>query len=74
MNELLKNLKEQSMTVLNRGDGYYDYVLDEEKFAKLIVQECANLFEDDGTASSMREYLCNNAAKETILKHFGVEK
>lgn len=42
------------------------------KFADLIVQECANLFEDDGTASSMNEYLCNTQAKETILKHFEI--
>lgn len=44
-----------------------------EKFARLVVLECANLFEDDGSMSSMAEHVHNNRCKDTILRHFGVE-
>jgi len=49
-------------------------MFDREKFAELIVRECANLFEDDESASSLNEYIVNNRAKETILEHFGIKE
>lgn len=44
-----------------------------EKFAELIIRECAQLFEDDGVMSSMAEYVHNNRVKDTIFTHFGVK-
>jgi hypothetical protein len=44
-----------------------------ERFARLVVLECANLFEDDGAMSSMAEHVHNNRVRNTILDHFGVE-
>lgn len=44
-----------------------------QKFAELIIRECAQLFEDDGAMSSMSEYVHNNRCKDTILTHFGVQ-
>ena len=60
------------------GESFEDHesglvMFNREKFAELIVRECANLFEDDGSASSLNEWVGNNRAKDTILKHFGIE-
>jgi hypothetical protein len=44
-----------------------------QKFAELIIRECAQLFEDDGMMSSMAEHVHNNRCKDTILSHFGVQ-
>lgn len=44
-----------------------------ERFAEFIILECANLFEDDGSMSSMAEHVHNNRAKDTILAHFGIK-
>jgi len=46
---------------------------DREKFAELIVRECASLFEDDGRVQIGTLALCKDLARETILKHFGIK-
>lgn len=43
------------------------------QFAELIVQECAQLFEDSGSMSSMSEHIHNNRVNHTILEHFGIK-
>ena len=67
MNKLLRILAEQTFyTGQWEGDGVYTGQLDLEKFAQLIVQECADFvaageFGDSGTAKELKE-------------HFGVEQ
>jgi hypothetical protein len=64
MNERIKQLAEQA-TSYNNSDGW---LFDKEKFAQLIVRECARVYWriDDGEIHG--EYV--NALK----KHFGVEE
>ena len=78
MNERIKLLAEQAQKVVGYTDGGYTEIkaLDQEKFAELIVRECAKVCDDldiddwgdksfdDGT------YYCSRAIK----KHFGVEE
>lgn len=79
MNERIRGLANKAgfeysktMAYTSKQDGVDIIAL--EKFAELIVQECAKLFEDDGSASSMSEYVHNGRTKETILKHFGIKE
>ena len=45
-----------------------------EKFAELIVRECARVIDrGDGEMSSMAETIWCNVCRDDILKHFGVE-
>ena len=73
MNERIRELAEQCFYYGNfegdgsasKGDGIFTGQLDLEKFAQLIVQECADFvaageFGDSGTAKELKE-------------HFGVE-
>ena len=65
MNEKIKELAEQAGATVNERSGYTDYGtldLDVEKFAELIVQECAELCD------------INDKEQGNILKkHFGVD-
>ena len=46
-----------------------------EKFAELIVRECARVIDrGDGEMSSMAETIWCNVCRDDILKHFGVEE
>jgi hypothetical protein len=46
-----------------------------EKFAELIVKECARVIDrGDGVMSSMDETIWCNVCRDDILKHFGVEE
>ena len=83
MNEHIKQLAEQAGLVRNgdigmkrwegpRSDSISDQDL--EKFAELIVQECAQVSEDDITDG---DACCTNTADRIarqIKKHFGVEE
>jgi hypothetical protein len=63
MNERIKELAEQAKEYANEQNELYGvgYVITfKEKFAELIVRECASLVVDDDNAFD-------------ILKHFGVE-
>ena len=63
MNERIKKLKQQATTIHYSGLGEIDE-LDAEKFAELIVRECAQFCEDKNSK------LLGNMMKE----HFGVEE
>ena len=65
MNERIKQLAEQATTIEYGADRGFDRVtFDKEKFAELIVRECADIAADQ---SAIRpEY--------RIRKHFGVEE
>ena len=69
MNARLKQLAEQAQKVVGYTDGGYTEIkaLDQEKFAELIVRECA---------SFMNEYAINGDVRNgnDLLKHFGVEE
>ena len=66
MNERIKQLIEQSQKVVGYLDGGYTEIkaLDPEKFALLIVRECA------GIADKAEPY----KASDLIKKHFGVKE
>jgi len=76
MNERIKQLAEQATTRIeptsNSGEGW---IFDKEKFAELIVRECANhcdLLLDHKISSewSRGTHDCSRAIKQ----HFGVEE
>ena len=67
MNERIRELAEQATTIEYGADNGFDRVtFDKEKFAELIVRECANVGEHyaDG----------NYEVYNRILEHFGVEE
>ena len=83
MNERIRELAEQATSTLSmnhegyRGKGYIEQVeyFDKEKFAELIVRECANqcdLLLDHKISSEWARgtHDCSKA----IRKHFGVEE
>ena len=68
MNERIKELAEQATTYVDpsANDGVcWDF--DKEKFAELIVKECAEWVNDNVG-------LIDEKAKSDLLKHFGVEE
>lgn len=60
MNERIQELKKLATIETPAGHGIVKYVFSPEKFAELILKECAELVVDDDNAFD-------------ILKHFGVE-
>jgi hypothetical protein len=64
MNELLKDLEKRSV-FFNEEDSVFEF--DREKFAELIVRECAN------RASWAQDTNEADIGGE-VLKHFGVEE
>jgi len=68
MNERIRQLAEQAQKVAYYTDGGYTPImtLDQEKFAQLIVQKCADIGERyaDG----------NYEVRNQILEHFGIEE
>jgi hypothetical protein len=77
MNEKIKNLVEQCTTVehgviqpRSRGDVYH---FDQEKFAKLIVQECCDWIDGSPTSESGCQLLLTKSFIIANLKgHFGL--
>lgn len=75
MNTLISNILSQAETTL-RGHGAFGEIerhtrLDPQKFAELIIRECAKFLEENSGYDE-----CNNAfhpEPEDLLKHFGVE-
>ena len=61
MNELIRELAEQQGFT---GPNFYISSSELEKFAELIVRECAAIVEEDGSA----------VLPLIILKHFGVDE
>ena len=67
MNEQIRELYDQAIVIEDGGD-YVCGELDPEKFAELIVRECASV----GYESSYSECALNVSNK--ILEHFGVKE
>ena len=71
LNDRIKLLAEQATTYIeptsNSGEGW---IFNKEKFAELIVRECANLFDKDEMELTLTERTIHN----TIKEHFGVEE
>ena len=81
MNERIRQLAEQAGAVFEQTNGLNDCPQDSlvgdeiEKFAELIVRECARVIDrGDGEMSSMAETIWCNVCRDDILKHFGVEE
>ena len=78
MNERIRELAKEAGAIHIHGKpkdwalvGYHDI----EKFAELIVRECARVIDrGDGEMSSMAETIWCNVCRDDILKHFGVEE
>lgn len=76
MNERIRELKEQAWTLVSneerdRGELYEareQWERCDQKFAELIVQECADVCERFGESGD--GYTCSTV----ILEHFGVEE
>jgi hypothetical protein len=71
MNERIKELAEQATVVRKTFYGVEHIEFDKEKFAKLIVEECAGMFADD--LCSMRDYT-GKACRYMIKDHFGIKE
>jgi hypothetical protein len=69
MNEIIKELIDRCTTHYNGGLGTEIEVFDKEKFAQLIVRECAQILDED---SYMIPELGGYA--HDIRKHFGVKE
>jgi len=67
MNEQIRELYDQAIVIEDGGD-YVCGELDPEKFAELIVRECAGV----GYEASYSECALNVSNK--ILEHFGVKE
>jgi len=82
MNQRIKELAKQSGTweyyEINEGVGEDEKHL--EKFALLIVRECANVITDDDLAKDCGTFMMDSYAKgmrysaHLIREHFGVEE
>jgi hypothetical protein len=68
MNERIKELIEESYDLAEYNYAPPQKIFNKEKFAELIVRECATL----GTNFTNRNY--SDDAGERIAKHFGVEE
>ena len=72
MNERIKQLAEQATTIEYGVDNGFDRVsFDQEKFAELIVRECAELTLDYKNEAHYNGWLDHCDA---IKKHFGVKE
>ena len=72
MNEKLKELKNQAFEMTEWEELDYDVIM--ERFGELIVQECAQVSEDDITDG---DACCTNTADRIarqIKNHFGVKE
>ena len=70
MNERIKQLAEQTGSTHKQNLGVYQFYTDElEKFAELIVRECAKVAFDDWCEGTN-----DSSSEQAILKHFGVEE
>ena len=80
MNERIRELAEQATSIVDvkhegyRGKGYTEQVefFDKEKFAELIVLECAQVADIKGDTSAGCGYVTYTDGQR-IKKHFGVD-
>ena len=77
MNERIKLLAEQATTYIeptsSSGDGW---IFDKEKFAELIVRECADIAREIGNNTEPDDFALDRCyeIEDQIMKHFGVEE
>lgn len=72
MNEIIKKIAEASevpMLDVNGKCKYGDTCFSKEKFAELLIKECASLFDPDLTVEH-EEWI----VRKSILEHFGVKE
>ena len=84
MNERIKELAEQATTITYEEDGWRLYgtkveTFNKEKFAELIVRECADACYKHKDAESFGIYpvrvaMVTKACSDNIKEHFGVEE
>jgi hypothetical protein len=77
MNERIRLLAEQAQKVAYYADGGYTPImtLDQEKFAQLIVAECANIVanrKDQAIDNGLNVDEAMSLAEMDLLEHFGV--
>jgi len=70
MNKRIRELYNQSLVVQNDDAQWIESELDSEKFAELIVRECADFSRQHNLQKADRSYMIHRAIKE----HFGVEE
>jgi hypothetical protein len=80
MNERIKELADQCRIEYRDGHGGFTEQFDEERFAELIVRECADitsglskLFPRTDVAFDVGYTMGTTRATKEIKKHFGVE-
>ena len=77
MNERIKELAEQADIVFgfdkNNDPEVICAVMDIEKFAKLIVRECASIIDEDVIVFTKNDADTKKLCIEIITKYFGVE-
>ena len=81
MNERIKELAEQAREKkfdyrAREGESHYIYVLNEEKFAELIINECLEVVEKQlggGNGDGVEWDRAIDFTYEDMKKHFGVE-
>ena len=71
MNKRIKELAEQCRTEYRNGFGGYIEQIDEEKFAELIVKECANICFSEAQGHNMA---FGEHCGVVIQEHFGVQE
>lgn len=69
--ELLKRLKQEAQEVIGEGLGGNYYSLDEDKFAELIVRECARIARKEQDWNDTHEIQVN--IDQCILCDFGLK-
>ena len=85
MNERIRQLAEQATSVFENMDGEWYEDFDKEEFARLIVRECADLYNHEdvlapigmsarGEAHQHGWIEGTKTYRDTILEHFGVEE
>ena len=74
MNERIKELVKQATTIEEHKWGVSYDNFDKEKFAELIVKECAQVCADRGKHHDGLYSAWASDCSERIEKHFGVEE
>lgn len=77
MNKLLQKLADQCRTEYRDGHGNFTEQFDEQKFAELIVCECAEICkkqEYDYWRSSEDQDFTPQDCADAIEQHFGIEE
>ena len=71
MNERIRELAEQA-GFIDKGNNHTAYMsFDHQKFAELIVKECADAIINDKRLSDVRS--AANGCVRTVKEHFGVD-